>query len=126
MKSGNYFLYLPMARQIKDLFSDDELRRYLTNHENRRNTKVISDTTSGALYQKLVNQCNLSHSDISLTWNTDGIPVFESSRYSIWPIQSAINELPPHLQGKHVLLHGLWFGNKKPSMNTFLKSFTLP
>ena len=76
------------------------------------------------LYDKLMDQHNFSCNYISLTWNTNGIPVFESSQYSIWPIQSAINELPPYLRRKHILIHELWFGNKKPAMNTFLKPLT--
>ena len=114
-----------MEDQIKDLLCDDKVKKYLTNHNiNRiRTTGTISDTTSGLLYRELVEKHNFSNNDLSLTWNTDGIPVFESSRYSIWPIQSSINELPPHLRGKHVLLNGLWFGDRKPAMNTFLKPF---
>ena len=45
-----------------------------------------------------------------------------SSNFSIWPLQAFVNELPPHLQGKNILLLGLWFG-QKPVMNTFLKPF---
>ena len=85
---------------------------------------MISDITSVKLYNELVEQHNFSNNDLSLTWNTNGIPIFESSSYSIWPIQSVVNELPPHLRQKNVLLHGLWFANKKPAMNTFLTPFT--
>ena len=112
-----------MEDQLKNLFSEEKLKRYLTCNKISRNraNSVISDATSSLLYHELVEQHNFSNNDLSLTWNTDGIPVFESSRFSIWPIQSSINELPPHLRGKHVLLNGLWFGDKKPAMNTFLK-----
>jgi hypothetical protein len=118
-------LYLPLKDQIKDLFSDEKVQKYLANHNlNRvRGTDSISDVTSSKLYHQLVEQHNLSGKDLTLTWNTDGIPVFKSSRYSIWPIQSSVNELPPYLRGKHILLNGLWFGNRKPAMNTFLKPF---
>ena len=34
--------------------------------------------------------------NISLTWNSDGIAVFKSSKYNIWPLYFAINELPIH------------------------------
>ena len=80
-------------------------------------------TMSADLYNDLVENHNFSGNDLSLTWNADGIPVFESSNYSIWPVQSAMNELPPHLQEKHILLHGLWFGTEKPAMSTFLTPF---
>ena len=65
-------------------------------------------------------------SNISLTWNTDGVPVFKSSKYNIWPLYFAINELPPQKRwcSDNVVLAGLWFGSNKPNMLTFLKPFT--
>ena len=121
-KNGNYFLYLPMKDQIKDLLGQDKLKQYLIDRAIATNqtTGVISDITSADLYNDLVENHNFSGNDLSLTWNTDGIPVFESSNYSIWPVQSAINELPPHLREKHILLS---FGTEKPAMNTFLTPF---
>ncbi len=32
--------------------------------------------------------------NLSLLWNTDGVPIFKSSNYSIWPLYFTINELP--------------------------------
>jgi hypothetical protein len=32
--------------------------------------------------------------NVSFTWNTDGIPVFKSSKFSLWPFYLVINELP--------------------------------
>ena len=74
------------------------------------------------MYKELITEHGLSSNDMSLTWNTDGIPVFKSSDYAIWPLQASINELPPHLRHKNILLLGLWFG-KKPNMNVFLVPF---
>lgn len=75
------------------------------------------------LYKQLIRKHNLSGSDITITWNTDGVPVFKSSLYSIWPIQCMVNELPPHLRSSNILMTGLWFGKTKPCMNTFLTPF---
>ena len=33
--------------------------------------------------------------NLSLKVNTDGVPIFKSSGYSMWPIYFEINELPP-------------------------------
>ncbi len=55
----------------------------------------------------------------SLTLNCDGVPVFKSSQYGIWPLQGMVNELPYHVRKENVLLFGLWFGTKKPNVNTF-------
>lgn len=35
---------------------------------------------------------------ISLQINTDGVSLFHSSSFSIWPVYFIINELPPHLR----------------------------
>jgi len=32
--------------------------------------------------------------NISFTWYTDGVPVFKSSKISMWPLYLTINELP--------------------------------
>ena len=44
---------------------------------------------------------------------------------SIWPLYFVINELPIHKRWckENVILGGLWFGETKPSMFTFLKPF---
>ena len=67
----------------------------------------------------------LNTGNISLTWNSDGISVFKSSKCSIWPLYFAINELPIHKRwcSDNLLLAGLWFGYQKPNMLTFLKPF---
>jgi len=61
--------------------------------------------------------------NLSLTWNVDGVPVFKSSKYSIWPLYFIVNELPFKLRYimENVILAGLWFGESKPNMTVFLK-----
>ena len=59
----------------------------------------------------------------TMPFNTDGALVFESSSYSIWPIQLMINELPFHVRNTEILVAGLWFGKDKPDMNVFLAPF---
>ena len=86
------------------------------------NSETIQDVTTSYLYKKLITKHHLQPNDISLTWNTDGIPVFSSSKFSIWPLHATVNELPPHLRSRHMLLIGLWFGGK-PNVNTFFKPF---
>ena len=56
---------------------------------------------------------------------SDGVPVFKSTKFGIWPVYLVVNELPPHLRflRKNILLWGVWFGPEKPKMNTFLSPF---
>ncbi|XP_070537248.1 uncharacterized protein [Ptychodera flava] len=58
-------------------------------------------------------------------WNTDGVPVFKSSSFSLWPLYLMVNELPFHerVKRENLIFAGLWFGTVKPDMLTFLKPF---
>lgn len=63
--------------------------------------------------------------NISFTWNSDGVPLYKSSKFTIWPKYLMINELPPNERKKscNMLVPGLWFGPKKPDRNIFLQPF---
>ena len=61
---------------------------------------------------------------MSLLWNTDGVPVFKSSKFSIWPLYFIINELPfERTKREDMLFAGLWFGDTRPFMLIFLQPF---
>jgi len=61
--------------------------------------------------------------NISLTCNVDGLPLFKSSKFSLWPLYFIINELPYKLWTlkENMIISGLWFGESKPSLNIYLK-----
>lgn len=48
--------------------------------------------------------------------NTDGIPVFKSSKTSLWPVLLSFTSLPPaiRMNKDYILLAGVWFGPVKP------------
>ena len=58
-------------------------------------------------------------------WNTDGIPVFKSSKLAIWPLYCIVNELPyaQRIRRSNMIFAGLWFGSTKPNMLTYFKPF---
>lgn len=58
----------------------------------------IRDIFNGCEYRKHVQSGFLSEqnkANVSLTLNTDGVEIYKSSKYSLWPIWLQINELPP-------------------------------
>lgn len=90
----------------------------------------ISDITTGSEYFKLRSEGNFLDpkfsNNITMSWNTDGIPLFKSSSVSLWPVYLTINELPPkeRLLKKNIIIWGVWQGVSKPkSMNGFLSPF---
>ena len=57
---------------------------------------VLKDATDGSLYKELSNKANREGPDvydIMLMLNTDGAPVFESQKFSIWPLYAGALEL---------------------------------
>ena len=93
----------------------------------KHDSNNIEDVYDGYRYKKFMQtgQILAKQNNISFLWNTDGIPVFKSSKFSIWPLYFAINELPLHKRwsSSNIILAGLWFGQKKPNMMTFLQPF---
>jgi len=120
---NTFFIHLPLKEQLIDLLENHDIDGSLINIENRvkNNLDNCEDIFDGELYKSVMQEYDYSR--LSLTFNTDGVPVFKSSSCSIWPILCTVNELPPKLRKEHVLLTSLWFGGSKPSMNVFLEPF---
>ncbi|XP_070551310.1 uncharacterized protein [Ptychodera flava] len=125
----SFFIEIPIEAQLQSLFSrgnfyDDLAHRF---RRKKKHQKDIADIYDGSLYQRhFVNNGILSHQEnISLMWNTDGVPVFKSSSYSLWPLYLTINELPldKRTKNENMLFAGLWFGSSKPQMLTYLQPF---
>lgn len=81
----------------------------------------LSDITDGELYRGV--RSHLSMFDLTLLINTDGAPVFKSSKYSVWPVQVTINELPMHLRQKNVVVPVLWYEQEHADMAMTLETF---
>lgn len=124
---GNFFIYLPIAPQLKDMLETEGMSEKLNYRFIREkiNFDAYEDIYDGELYKQLSEEGDplSSRSAISLTLNCDGVPVFKSSNYSIWPIQLLVNELPFECRTKNVMICGLWFGEKKTLANVFLKPY---
>lgn len=119
LKSGCFFLVLSLASQIKTLLEEKQTKI----QKDWLNSDTISDIQCGDEYQKLKESGAMGEDDISLIWNCDGIPLFRSSKYQIWPIQCQVIELEPRERKANICIPCLWFGEKKPYMLTFLKPF---
>ena len=123
----SFSIEIPIVDQLKALFSRKGFYNDLQYRFNHKNAEKLSDIYDGTTYQKLMQSKKFLSfpGNISFTWNTDGIPVFKSSKYCIWPLYFAINELPIHRRwcSENLLLAGLWFGYQKPNMLTYLKPF---
>ena len=121
--SVSYFIEIPLIDQIQSFFKRPDFYSSLQHRFKRKNDGKLRDIYDGQMYKSLVSKGILDSPDnISFILNTDGAPIFKSSNVSIWPIYLIINALPikQRMKKENMLFSGLWFGNKKPLMLSFL------
>lgn len=137
MRSENKFVYIDLEFQLKSLLTNTHIEESIMTFIHQRNARQnadydgsISDISDSELYRRLNTKYSNEgyHHEYLLTYNfnTDGMPIFNSSKRSCWPILLYVNELPPKERFKHVLLVALWIGDKEPTpsmMDTFLQQF---
>ena len=115
-----YFVEFPIINQIKSFLKHVGFYESLQYRfkQNKISTENIEDIYDGLIYQKhfknygfLANPGNLS-----FLWNTDGVPLFKSSKISTWPIFLIINDLEPSLtfKSENIIFAGIWYSSKKP------------
>ena len=125
-QSSSFFLTMPIASQLETILEQPDLYTSLANAQQVPvRQEGLADITQGELYkqfqQQVPNRDGAMH--LTVTINTDGVRVWRSNHYDIWPVYLCINELPQHERfiTKNIMMPALWKGSKKPSMLTFLK-----
>ena len=126
----NSFLEIPILKQLDSFFSFFkpgffEKLNYATARQ-KENGSNYEELYDGSIYKSLpADFVNNNDTKITLTWNTDGVPLYKSSKVSIWSFFLIINELPPKLRvlKENIILAGLWFGSRDPLANLFMNSF---
>lgn len=112
---NKYFLIFDIKTQLTNILNDSLVQKHI--FKSQCESGHYSDITSGQFYSSL----DKNKHDITLSLNTDGVPLFKSSSSTIWPIQLVINELPYSIRRKHIILGGLWLGTHSPETEYFEK-----
>ncbi|XP_041916006.1 uncharacterized protein LOC121680620 isoform X3 [Alosa sapidissima] len=126
-EKSSSFIEIPIEAQIRSLFLKPGFQEKLNFRFSRKKTDPnnVEDIYDAEVYKQLVDGGGpLSDpKNISLTWNTDGVPIFKSSKFSVWPFYCVINELNvmERTKRENMIFAGLWYGDAKPSMVTFLR-----
>ena len=128
VQKKSYFIQLRVTEQLRELYSRNGFydKLQLRFQRPRQTPNSISDIYDSNLYREWMGNNFLSDArNISFSWFTDGVPVFKSSKISMWPVYLTINELPFEVRKKreNTLLLGFWYDDKKPNMNTFFYKF---
>jgi len=114
---------MPLEKQIREILQVDSNLHSVTDTQ-VNDTDIIRDISDGVLYKQFVAKCGKPDGKfITLTLNSDGVPVFKSSAFSFWPMLCSVNELPISKRRTNIVMPGLWFGTTKPTFSTFFKPF---
>ncbi|KAK3922482.1 Halomucin, partial [Frankliniella fusca] len=125
-KNTAYFIEFPIVTQLQSMykragFYDSLMFRF---HRRKKDDSNVEDIYDGLIYKDLIRTGFLSNrNNISFFMYFDGIALFKSSTFSIWPVYLTINELKYKLRirKENTVLAGLWFGKLKPNPNLFLE-----
>lgn len=125
-----YFVLHSILAQLQVMFKrksfTENIRTHRFKHYRTKNSVSgkISDVYDGSIYKDLFKGGFLNQeNNVSFALNTDGVPLFKSSKVSMWPVYLLINELPmtDRKLKENVLFYGIWIGAKKTIMWSFLK-----
>lgn len=121
----NFFVCFNIEVQLKEIVRKywKQIAQYQKDTLQSYEKSDIADITNGRILKRILDRNIMV---LSLTLNTDGVPVFESRKKSLWPIQISLNFLPPALrfQLRNILLAALYFGEKKPKTNMYFQPLT--
>jgi hypothetical protein len=107
LKRKHCFIEIPIESQLLNILKRNNSLLKERFKRKKKNETGNEDIYDGTVYQKLSLPGGPLSEDnpynVSFTWNTDGIPVFKSSKFSLWPFYLVINELPykQNVKGKH-------------------------
>lgn len=117
------FITPSIIDQLKVIMCKKNFVQMISNRDKsncEKDGSCISELYDGCLYNSDTVQTFISNPhNITLTWCTDGVPVFKSSKQSMWPFYLRINELPYNIriQRENTILAGLYFLNVKGFQN---------
>ncbi len=86
----------------------------------------MKDVKDGVEYQNIVKSGFLKEPyNLVLSFNTDGVSPYKSSKLQIWPIYLQVLNLPPAIRNESRFLKvtSLWFGKSKPNLNILFQLF---
>ena len=123
----SYIIEISVIKQLSSMFKRKNFKESLNHRFTRKkiHENNYEDIYDGQIYKSLPANYTINPNNLTFTWNTDGLPLFKSSKISIWPLYLIVNELPYEIRVKkeNSLLAGLWFGTGKPQANLFVSTF---
>lgn len=125
----SFFIEVPILNQLQRLFMRSGFLQLLSYRfvRQKKHANNFEDIFDGRLYRDQMGNGGFlnNRNNVSFMWYTDGISIFKSTKFSVWPLFLVINELnyKERTKKENIILAGLWFGKSKPRPNLFMKPF---
>ena len=127
MKKVSSFIYVPLQDQLIELLQILDIVTKIDHRFTRikRNKNNYEDIDDGEMCRQIWDGKSLSdQGTLSISFNYDGVPVFQLSNLRILPLGAILNEFSTKERVENIFLLGHSLGNTKPVMTTFLHPFT--
>ncbi|KAJ8687362.1 hypothetical protein QAD02_023156 [Eretmocerus hayati] len=130
--SPNYFISIDFKYQLEILLRNEQFLEMIMGTLARRHDLIrqddICDFDDGKLFGKIISSITLEPATFILFYDfgTDGAPLTRSGKRGFWPLQVTLNDLPPKLRLRFVLLLGVLLTPTEPTndlINLFLTPF---
>lgn len=132
-KVQSFFVLADVRSQLKMILGKPHVWQSILDTKSRvlelqDKSHTLTDITDGESYKKVSKPGSFLDPrcpNVSVMFNTDGIPLYSSSKVKLWPIFMVINELPPvkrFVRGNAVLA-GLWQGKCDVPFIQYLSAF---
>lgn len=117
LRKGFMFLQCSLVGQLRHILENEVNDSDFTTHVPQAG--VISDVFDGKFYKE-----HMKSDMISINLNCDGVPIFNTSGYELYPVLATLNELKPKKRKKFIMLCALWCGKGVPlDFDLFFKPF---
>eukprot|EP00732_Lithocolla_globosa_P001596 Lithocolla_globosa_v1_NODE_817_length_3237_cov_73.340981.p1 type:complete len:998 gc:universal NODE_817_length_3237_cov_73.340981:3077-84(-) len=117
------FIEIPFVNTIRDLFRSPSFCESIKHKLSRKkcDPSDIEDIYDGENWTKI--SFLTEYGNLAFGFNTDGVQLFKSSKWGIWPVHVVCYDQPPEIRylPENMILVGIWFGTEKPCMNILLE-----
>ena len=112
VKDGTYFVSCSIEKAIRNILEVKENEKSIVIYREKmmEESSCIRDVTDTQSYKKIISRCDLNNMYnstiplLTLSINIDGVEQSKSSKRSLYPLQLVINEFPPHLRPRNIII----------------------
>ena len=125
-KLSGIFIEYNLKSLLKNALECRNLQFFMNEHKTSKNynKNYITDITDSLMYRSWKNDFLKEESDIVLMWNTDGLPIANSSNGQVWLVQTQVINIVPERRRNFQFVCGVYYSReKKPCMTSFLKPY---